>query len=163
MAFARHKTFTSLWFDCLLSSSLILGDFSHMLRVGWRTSSRVRQLRFSRQEILPTHFRENINNYIKLKNCAAIPKNKTKIVLSFSPTAIEHFHFELHQTYTRVSMGWWLLRITVKILANLRITVNTFPLFLPEVLFTVKICQFLRLTANFLAVLRLKVNSTETF
>ena len=38
---------------------------------------------------------------------------------------------------TRFSMGWWLLRLTVKILANLRLTVNTFPLFPPDILFAV--------------------------
>ena len=32
----------------------------------------------------------------------------------------------------RVSMGLWLLRLTVKILANLRLTVSMFPLWSPE-------------------------------
>ena len=37
----------------------------------------------------------------------------------------------------RVLMGWWLLRLTVKILTNLRLTVNIFPLFPPDIFFTV--------------------------
>ena len=47
----------------------------------------------------------------------------------------------LRRAYTwrkkRVSMGWWLLRLTVKILVNLRLTVNTFPLFPLDIFFTV--------------------------
>ena len=40
------------------------------------------------------------------------------------------------RTVTRVSMGWWLLRLTFKILANLRLTVNAFPLFPSDIFFT---------------------------
>ena len=47
----------------------------------------------------------------------------------------------LRRAYTwrkkRVSVGWWLLRLTVKILVNLRLTVNTFPLFPLDIFFTV--------------------------
>ena len=31
-------------------------------------------------------------------------------------------------TYERVSMGWWLLQLTIEILANLQLTINNFPL-----------------------------------
>ena len=37
----------------------------------------------------------------------------------------------------RVSIGWWLFRLTVKILANLRLAINIFLLFSPETFFTV--------------------------
>ena len=54
--------------------------------------------------------------------------------------------------FMMVSVGWCLLPLMVKILANLRLTVNTFPLFPPGIFLTlnlflrlmVKICQFLR-------------------
>ena len=63
------------------------------------------------------------------------------------------------------------LRLTVKTLATLRLTVNIFPLLSPKYFFygkpflklTVEICQFLTPYYHiFLAVLRLIVNPTET-
>ena len=38
-------------------------------------------------------------------------------------------------TYERVSMGWWLLQLTIEILANLQLTINNFPLRSPEMSF----------------------------
>ena len=38
-------------------------------------------------------------------------------------------------TYERVSMGWWLLQLTIEILANLQLTINNFPLRSPEMFF----------------------------
>ena len=38
-------------------------------------------------------------------------------------------------TYERVSMGWWLLQLTIEILANLELTINNFPLRSPEMSF----------------------------
>ena len=55
--------------------------------------------------------------------------------------------------------GWWLLRLTFKILANLRLTVNAFPLFPSDIFFTANFFYAKRL--NFLAVLRLTVNPIE--
>ena len=62
------------------------------------------------------------------------------------------------------------LRLTVKTLATLRLTVNIFPLLSPKYFFygkpslklTVKICPFTPYYHIFLAVLRLMVNPTET-
>lgn len=63
------------------------------------------------------------------------------------------------------------LRLTVKILATLRLTVNIFPPLSPKIFFygklflqlTFEICQFLPLATRFcLAGLRLTVNPTET-
>ena len=70
----------------------------------------------------------------------------------------------------RVLLRWWLLQLRVKMLANLRLTVNTFSLsstdfFLKVFSFlqlTVKICQILRHTAKLLVVLRITVNPIET-
>lgn len=61
-------------------------------------------------------------------------------------------------------MGLWLLRVTAKMLANLRITVSIFPLWSPESFFL----RFLTFstnngqTAKFLAFLRQTVNPIET-
>ena len=55
---------------------------------------------FYRQKILPSRFKGNINSYINLKKRCYYSENKTKIMLSLSLTAIEHFHAELHQTNT---------------------------------------------------------------
>ena len=62
-------------------------------------------------------------------------------------------------------MGWWLLRLSAKILALLRLSVNLFHYFnylLPYLRLTVKIFQFLRLSTKFLDVLRLSVNPIKT-
>ena len=63
-------------------------------------------------------------------------------------------------------MGQWLLRLMVKILVNLRLTVNPFPLFPPKYLFTInffydqllKFVSFYAYQLNFKAVLRRTVN-----
>ena len=68
-------------------------------------------------------------------------------------------------------MGLWLLRLTVKILANLRLTVSMFPLWSPErflrfLTFSTNNGQnlsFFRPTAKFLAFLLQTVNPIETF
>ena len=70
----------------------------------------------------------------------------------------------------RVLLGWWLLQLTVKMLANLRLTINTFSLSSTDLFLkvisilqlTVKICQILRHTAKLLVVLRITVNPIET-
>lgn len=64
-------------------------------------------------------------------------------------------------TRNRVSMRWWLLRLTVKIPSKLRLTVTIFPLWSPEKLLTVNF--FLRLTANFWYFLRLTAKSLGHF
>ena len=64
-----------------------------MLRARLHTSSRVRQFGFYRQEILPSRLGENNKGAIKLKKLCYCSENKTKLVLSLSLTAIEHFHF----------------------------------------------------------------------
>ena len=68
-------------------------------------------------------------------------------------------------------MGRWFFRLSVKILAILRLKVNIIPMLSPEkflygkffLRITVKICKFLRLTVKFLAVLQLSVNPNKTF
>ena len=70
----------------------------------------------------------------------------------------------------RVLLGWWLLQLTVKMLANLRLTINIFSLSSTDLFLkvisilqlTVKICQILRHTAKLLVVLRITVNPIET-
>ena len=57
-------------------------------------------------------------------------------------------------------MGLWLLRLTVKMLANLRITVSIFPLWSPERFLTFSTNN--GQTAKFLAFLRQTVNPIET-
>ena len=67
-------------------------------------------------------------------------------------------------------MKRWLLQLTFTILANLRLTVNIFPLWSPEFFLrltflrlTVKICLLLHLAAKLLAVLQLTVKPIKTF
>ena len=63
-------------------------------------------------------------------------------------------------------MGSWLLQLTVSILAHLRLTFNNFSFMVTRRFFTVtfslrltvRICHFLRLTAQFFAAVRLQVN-----
>ncbi len=57
----------------------------------------------------------------------------------------------------RVSMGWWLLRLTVNNLAFLRLTVNFFPSQLTEVL-KVNFNCFNKLKLDFHCCKKLKVN-----
>ena len=58
------------------------------------------------------------------------------------------------------------LTFTIKIMANLQLKVNIFPLLSPEILFTINFfydfINFYALRLVFLAVLRLTVNSIET-
>ena len=67
----------------------------------------------------------------------------------------------------RVSVGWWLLQLTFKILAILWLTVDIFPLLSPNFFLTVNfffnnyLLEFVKFNAwqlNFLAVLRLAAN-----
>ena len=80
MAFARHKTFISLYFDFFSSSLLILGDFkvTRCVLVDIITSSSVLQLR-----LLPTRnsalsLESKYQQLYQTKNCATIPKIKLK-------------------------------------------------------------------------------------
>ena len=70
MAFVRHKTFISLYFNCLSSLPLILGEFKATLCVliDIITSSSVRQPRLLRtRNSALSCLRGNINSSIELK------------------------------------------------------------------------------------------------
>ena len=46
-----------------------------------------------------------------------------QLTIRFRPKTLLKFKL-LHDSYKRVSMGWWLLRLSAKILALLRLSVN---------------------------------------
>ena len=78
--------------------------------------------RFSGSHLLG-EFSANLNNCFSNNHRFLLPHSWLLIARGFSTK--------------RVSMGLWLLRLTVKMLANLRITVSIFPLWSPESFFKV--------------------------
>ena len=65
-----------------------------------------------------------------VKDCLKTPT--LMVLLAFQPCQLQrliqcHTHLALGESrYQRVSMGWWLLRLSAKILALLRLSVNFF-------------------------------------
>ena len=80
MAFARHITFISLYFDCFSSSLLILGDFkvTRCVLVDIITSCSVLQLRLLQTKNSARSLESKYQKLYPTKNCAAIPKIKLK-------------------------------------------------------------------------------------
>ena len=80
MAFARHKTFISLYFDFFSSSLLILGDFkvTRCVLVDIITSSSVLQLRLLQTRNSALSLESKYQQLYQTKNCATIPKINLK-------------------------------------------------------------------------------------
>ena len=120
-------------------SNLLLDDLAEHLGTSWRELGTILEIH---EKVLEYFDRENecfrdkgiamLHEWKRLSGNAATVKilkeALEKIGMSHLLKPDEGTHSQTELIYKRVSMGWWLLRLSAKILAFLRLSVNFFQL-----------------------------------
>ena len=134
--------FANLFFICIFLISLFLAIrffYPHFFHLPSRA-------------IFGLRLTDSLYNQISLLPCSISPLANGETISWYINVKYFSERFEPRSHFKRVSMGWWLLRLSAKILALLRLSVNFFQLRLTK-----------KLKINFFCFKKLNINQLVFF